>query len=199
MLWLIFVYVRVFEGDDRLVLMLAALCHDIGKPETTKMENGRWRAKRHAEVGAEICPEFLLDIGFGPGIIDRVVPLVKEHMAHASLSDPTKSAVMRLARRIHPSNVGELVLLIEADYSGRPPLPVGCPEVARKIGRIAASAGVFEKKPNPIIQGRHLIELGMTPGPEFGEILEKMLQRQMNCEFSDVEGGIELLPVVIGG
>lgn len=73
-------------GEDRLVLIFAALCHDFGKATTTKLE---FKAKynrevitsnRHAQEGVSISNNFLRSIGCPEKIIERVLPLVKEHM-----------------------------------------------------------------------------------------------------------------------
>src|SRR5207245_4393471 len=50
-------------GDDRLVAMFAALCHDMGKPSTTVFERDRWRSPGHAEAGVPIARRFLETIG----------------------------------------------------------------------------------------------------------------------------------------
>jgi len=48
-------------------------------------------------------------------------------------------------------------------------------------------------KPQPIVMGRHLIDLGMKPGPDFGPILDQLFERQLDGEFCTVEQGIEIV------
>ena len=75
-----------------------------------KRQAGRWRAS------------FLDRIGIKSAIVDQVVPLVENHLAHSSIGmDVTPRAVRRLAVRLAPASIAQLMRLIEADASGRPP------------------------------------------------------------------------------
>ena len=55
-----------------------------------------------------------------------------------------------------------------------------------------AVAEVEDAAPRPIVMGRHLIELGLTPGPHFGRILEACYEAQIEGQFFTLEEGIEL-------
>jgi tRNA nucleotidyltransferase (CCA-adding enzyme) len=184
-------------GEDKAVLLLAALCHDMGKPDTTKFIEGRWRSPGHAEAGVPVAKAFLDSIGCFDRITRRVLPLVKEHMAHvqfhASLntSGLNLRTVRRLLVRLGEARFSDLIHLMEADHSGRPPLAGGIPEGAKKLLELRASLPeVFEK----LVQGRHLIHLaGLRPGPAFGPILKAALEAQLDGEFTDADGGIQWL------
>lgn len=168
------------------VLMFAALCHDMGKVVTTKVnEEGRIVSPEHDKMGVPIAEEFLKSIGSPIDLIDKVKPLVAEHMVHIN-GEPTPRAVRRLSNRLAPhSSINLLSIIIEADHSGRPPLPKGNPflpwlEVAKEVK-------VEDGKPEPILMGRHLIEMGMKPGKEFGTILEKVYQLQLDGVVTNLE------------
>lgn len=178
--------------EDRVVLMLAALCHDLGKAVTTEFVDGRWRSPGHAEAGVPIADEFLQGIGCHPSIIERVLPLVAEHMVHVGSDSPSPRVVRRLAMRLGAAKINELILLIEADHGGRPPLPTGLPENAQKIKLIADELLIENDKPQPIVQGRHLIQLGMQPGPGFGPILAQLFELQLEGTFTTIDEGIQL-------
>lgn len=183
-------------GEDRCVLMFAALCHDFGKafPKyggTTEFIEGRWRSPGHDDAGVPLARNFLEGIGCFPRIIQRVLSLVKEHMVHCN--EVTPRTVRRLANRLGPATIRELLFLIEADHSGRPPLPVGLPESARLIGELAQQHKVEEKKPEPIIMGRHLLDLGMSPGPEVGAILKRCMEAQLDGQIASLEDGLKFV------
>jgi tRNA nucleotidyltransferase (CCA-adding enzyme) len=175
------------DPEDRAVLVLAALLHDVGKARTTEISEGHIVSPGHAAAGASLAHEFLTSIGAPERVIERVVPLVREHMAH--LNTPTHSSVRRLARRLHPATVAELTLVMMADHTARPPLPGGFPAGAVEIMFIADEVAVVDSQPEPIVMGRHLLEMGWTPGPHIGDALRDAFEGQLSGEFSTVEEG----------
>jgi tRNA nucleotidyltransferase (CCA-adding enzyme) len=84
-------------------------------------------------------------------------------------------------------------MLMEADHSGRSPLPKGCPESVREIVSISKELGVKSDVPVPIIMGRHLIEKGLTPSPKFGMILKRMYEKQLEGDFETLEEGLRII------
>jgi tRNA nucleotidyltransferase (CCA-adding enzyme) len=178
------------QGEDRVVLMMAALVHDLGKATTTEFKEGRWRAHGHCEAGVDIAEKFLQSIGCMQRIIDRVKPLVAEHLSHVRESH-TKRTVRRLANRLYPATVVELAYVIEADMGGRPPLPGGLPESAKQMLIIATDVKVERDKPQPLLMGRHLIEAGWKPGPIFKRVLTLGFEAQLDGEFTDEAGAIK--------
>lgn len=175
-------------GEDRAVLMMAALCHDLGKPDTMEVTD-RIRTPKHAEVGVPISEKFLQSIGCFPRIIERVLPLVKEHLAH--MNTHSARSVRRLSLRLYPATMRELTLLVEADCSGRPPIPKGLPPAMADLLQLAEKVAVVEDKPQPILLGRHLIHLGIQPGKQMGLILKDAFEAQLDGHFATVEEGIE--------
>lgn len=171
------------DEHDRLVLMFSALCHDFGKPSTTKFEDGRWRSKGHCEAGKEPAKVFLTRIGAPLGIIAEVLPLISEHLVHAGIGEPSDRAVRRLANRIAPATIEALGRVIEADHSGRPPLPKGNP--FQPWVDKAASLDVFSAKPEAILKGRHLIDLGVKPGKAMGVLLSRAFEKQLDGAFDN--------------
>jgi len=173
------------EDHDRLVLMFAALCHDFGKPETTAVIDGRWRARGHCEAGVEPARRFLERIGAPAAVILEVLPLISDHLVHAGVKDPSDKAIRRLANRIAPASIEALGRVVEADHSGRPPLPIGNP-LSVWVER-AASLNVCDSKPEAILKGRHLIEMGVQPGKQMGDVLKRAFEAQLDGVFDDVE------------
>ena len=177
-----------FSPENRIVLMFAALCHDLGKPATTeKNAEGRWTSFGHDKAGEEPTISFLKSINAPNWVIENVVPLVVEHMTHVHC-DPTPRIVRRLANRLHPSNLNMWSAVCEADHSGRPPIPASNPvlewlEIGKKVK-------VDDGKPKPILMGRHLLEIGEKPGKEMGEKLKRAFQAQLDGLFVSPEEGI---------
>ncbi|OED39349.1 hypothetical protein AB833_15555 [Chromatiales bacterium (ex Bugula neritina AB1)] len=185
------------EGEDRLVLVLALLCHDIGKPVTlAKNEAGRYTNFGHAEKGVPIAEDFLKSIGATTRVIERVLPLVKYHMVHLSLEIDNISHrfVRRLARNLGSATISELAMVMEADKSGRPPLAKGAHPTSVEIVKLAEELALQHEPPMPIVQGRDLIRhFGVKGGPSFRKVLDAAFEAQLNGEFDNVTDGINYL------
>ena len=182
------------EGQE---LLLAALCHDLGKPATTRFETGRWRAPGHPEAGVEPTERLLRRIQAPDSLLDNLRPLVREHLVHAQ-TGMSAASIRRVLRRLQPATLPQLVRLIEADLSGRPPLPPGLtPAVAEWVARAEEQSRPDLVNPPPVppplLLGRHLIGLGHTPAVWFGEILRECHAAQLAGEFDDEAGGISFL------
>jgi tRNA nucleotidyltransferase (CCA-adding enzyme) len=185
--------------DERAVLLFAALTHDFAKAGTTALRerNGalRWTAYGHEAAGGPLARAFLERIGIKPSIIDQVVPLVENHLAHSTLrNDVTPRTVRRLALRLAPANITQLLRLIEADHSGRPPLPAGLPESAERIRDMAAAQAVATKPQPPFILGRHVLPyFDNRPGPHIGEVTKAAYEAQTDGAFSTEEEALHWL------
>jgi tRNA nucleotidyltransferase (CCA-adding enzyme) len=181
------------EGDARAVLLFSALTHDFAKPATTALRdrNGRqrWTAHGHEAAGGPFARAFLSRIGIKSSIVDQVVPLVENHLAHSSLrNDVTPRTVRRLALRLAPANITQLIRLIEADHGGRPPLPQGLPDSALKIQQMASAQSVEMKPPRPLIQGRHVLPyFNNVSGPHIGDVTKAAYESQLDGAFSTAE------------
>lgn len=185
------------NDQDRLELILGALCHDLGKPSTTVFERGRWRSPNHAHEGVAPTVSFLKSIGFVGqselgAVVKRISRLVHCHMDHIGVKANDRF-VKRLAQRVAPSNLIQLVKLIEADHSGRPPLPKHCPQVGTDILSIGAKLNITKDQPVPILQGRHLIGVGLKPSKEFKSLLNKSYDAQLDGLVDSVESALQYL------
>jgi len=185
-------------GLDRAQLLLASLCHDFGKPATTEWTpDGKgtpgtecWRSPAHDKAGVAPTLQFLDAIGCPKLLRTRIPLLVKEHLAHIGAA--SARAVNRLARRLHPVTIEELIYVIEADVNGRPPKPKGLPESVHEMLRLAKTAKVIKDVPQPIITGKLLIQSQLCePGPAMGKMLKATLEAQLAEKFSTVEEGMK--------
>lgn len=176
------------KGDQRAILVLAAICHDFGKavPGITKVEvkNGTDRITSHGHDDAGVAPaeSFLKRIGCPLSLRQPILTLVKEHMAHTGV-EATPRNVRRLASRLDPLTVQEWERIVEADHSGRPPLPRHRP--AEHWVGIADSLGAAKGKEKPLVGGAMLINRGHKPGPEFKGILNAAYEAQLEGDLTE--------------
>jgi len=190
------------EGEDRVIIILAALCHDLGKalPEhggTTVFEDEHWRSPGHAEAGVPLSRRFLESIGCLERIIEKALPLVAEHMICMTTNEITDRVVRRLSVRLGKATMRELLLILEADHSGRPPLKGGLPVPGKEIAVIAERLALEAAKPKPIIGGKHLIDRGHQPGPFFGLVINQCFEAQLDGVFTDEDGALRHLDEVL--
>ncbi len=176
----------------RIVLSLAVLLHDVGKPQVTHEaeRHGRIRivSPGHEEVGVSIAERFFNRLGLPNVLRDRVPPLIRNHMVcHTNWSS---HAVRRLARRLEPENIADLCTVMTADHMGRPPKPAIVPEGVVELLQRAHELQVKDSSPKPVLLGRHLLELGWKPGEAMGEMLKTAFEAQLDGAFHDVDGAV---------
>lgn len=162
--------------DDALVIMLAVLLHDLGKPLTTTFEKGRLRSYGHEEAGVSPAEKFLDSVEFGKDIERRVIAMVRNHLRIEELYEErdriTDSAIRRLARDIYPATIKELALVSKADHVGRAISDGSFPE-GDWIWERARQLDVLHKRPEYLVKGRELVnQYGMKPGPMVGEAIK---------------------------
>ncbi|MBC7367184.1 MAG: polynucleotide adenylyltransferase [Undibacterium sp.] len=182
-------------SDHNPTLMLAVLAHDFGKPKTTaraeKAGAMRWVSPGHAGAGGPLTESFLRRLGAPLKFDAPVRALVENHHAHDRHSAPlSDSAIRRLARRLHPANVDDLATIMRADANGRPPLT--SPETHARIDALILHARTLQLArlaPRPIVLGRHLLELGRKPSPDFKRVLAAAFEAQLDGAFADEPGG----------
>ena len=170
------------EWED-LVVGLAVLCHDLGKPSTThRAEDGRLRSPKHEPEGEEPTRAFLARLTNQTDLIEQVVPLVRRHLAPRVFHNDKAGdgAIRRLARQV--KRIDRLVRVAEADLAGRPPRKDEFPEGPWLLEK-AEELKVRDSEPKPIVLGRHLVERGMEPGPSFGPIARGMLRGPTGWSF----------------
>jgi tRNA nucleotidyltransferase (CCA-adding enzyme) len=189
----------VLVPDERAVLLFAALAHDFAKPSTTELRERegrvRWTSWGHEPAGGPMARAFLERIGIKNAIVDQVVPLVENHLSHHSIGpDVTPRAVRRLAMRVAPASIAQLVRLIEADASGRPPLEPGVPPAAARILAAAESESVESRPQPPLILGRHVLPyFDDRPGVHIGEVTSAAYEAQADGAFSNQEEALRWL------
>ena len=175
---------RIGEPWEDLVVGMACLCHDFGKPATTVEEGGRIRSPGHEAAGEPPTRQFLARLTAQRRLADQVVPLVREHLKPQQLyaAGASDSAVRRLARRVE--RIDRLIRVVRADQRGRPPLEPD-DEAVLWLRRCAERLKVEDAAPQPLILGRHLIDRGRPPGPEFKPVLDAAYEAQLDGRFDE--------------
>ena len=135
-------------------LMLSAVCHDLGKPATTAMIDGRVRSPGHEAAGVPLAT----------AILDRL------NLNTLDNFDVRLELLVRFDR---------------ADCHGRAGT-FDCSAMDWFIER-ARTLGVEHKPPSPILLGRHLLALGVSPGPRMGKILRAVYELQLDGVVTTLE------------
>jgi len=176
-------------------VMLGALCHDLGKPATTAVSEGRIRSLGHEEAGVAPATSLLdrLNVQTMDGFDVRwaVLGITAHHLKPGAFMKATPpvsdGAFRRLAQKV---DMELLARVAEADCEGRGG-GFDCSSMGRFLER-ARSLGVENKPPAPIVLGRHLLDLGMKPGPDVGTILKQIYERQLDGEIVTLDDGLAL-------
>ena len=188
---------RALNADldrPRLVaVMLGAVCHDLGKPSTTAVIDGRIRSPNHEEAG--VAPTLRLLDCLNVHTIDgfdvrtQVVGLVAHHLKPGMFRKAPHvgdGAFRRLAQKV---DLELLARVARADCRGRTG-HFDCSAMDWFIDR-ARALGVEHRPPAPLLLGRHLLALGLTPGPTIGEILQQVFEKQLDGDVRSVEEAID--------
>jgi tRNA nucleotidyltransferase (CCA-adding enzyme) len=181
----------------QVAVMLGAVCHDFGKPPTTEFFDGRWRSHSHDVAGIEPTITFLDRLGIftigGYDVRNQIVQLVRFHLKpgeYYSAKNPVgDGAFRRLARKVETDL---LYRVAKADSLGRNPdwLPA-----EKRFGSEAQEwfiekvreLSVEERAPEPVLMGRHLIGMGLKPGPLVKKVLDAVYELQMDGKVTTLE------------
>ncbi len=190
------------DRGPAVAVMLAALCHDIAKPETTIVADGRIRSPGHEEAGVMPTTRVLdrLNVHTLDGFDVRraVLGLVAQHLKpsafHKAPKPVSDGAFRRLAQKV---DLELLARLSDADCHGRGGA-FDCSATGWFLER-ARALGVQHEAPAPLVLGRHLMALGVAPGPAMGTMLKALYERQLDGEISSVEEGVDAARVLVAG
>ncbi|HET9369701.1 MAG TPA: hypothetical protein VFO19_05615 [Vicinamibacterales bacterium] len=195
---------RLRIGDlDRgpaVAMMLGAICHDLGKPATTALVDGRIRSLGHEDRGVEPATSLLDRLNVhsldGYDVRRAVLGIVAHHLKPSMFfRAPTPvgdGAFRRLAQKV---DLELLARFAKADCRGRTGM-FDCSAMDWFVER-ARALGVEHRAPAPLVLGRHLIALGVPPGPRLGEILRQIYERQLDGEITTTDEGVALAKTLI--
>ncbi len=174
--------------EQNLYLSLAALCHDLGKSNTTEEVDGRIRAIGHENTGVPLTEQFLARLSDEKALFEKIIPLVKHHLKPLQFfkQGAKAAAIRRLANQV---NISELVLVAKADYLGRttPEAQAGAFEAGEWLLERAETLKVDKKPMDALLQGRDLIAAGLRPSKAFKTILHRSYEAQIEGEINTYE------------
>jgi tRNA nucleotidyltransferase (CCA-adding enzyme) len=179
---------------EQIAVMLGAVCHDFGKPATTAFLDGRIRSMDHEEQGVAPASAFLDRLNIhsldGYDVRRQVLGITAQHLKpgswHKVAHEVGDGAFRRLAHKV---DLELLARVAKADCEGRKPGRFDCSAMDWFLER-ARRLGVEHRPPAPILMGRHLLALGVKPGPRVGEILKSVYELQLDGRIATLEDAI---------
>lgn len=172
------------KTEPRLVIRLAALLHDIGKPATREFGPRGVTFHHHEVVGARMARDRLRAMRYESSVVDDVSRLVFLHLRpHTYKMGWSDSAVRRYVRDAGPL-LEDLNQLVRCDVTtanaGR------ALEIQRRIDDLERSIADLEQREElasirPPINGHTVMKhLGIDPGPVVGEIMDMLLEYRLD-------------------
>ena len=179
-------YEEKYQLSGDLVLRLASLMHDIGKPTTRKLEPGGGVTFYHHDVvGAKLATKRLKALRYDKDTIESVSRLIELHLRFFGYSDQawTDSAIRRYVR-----DAGDLLsrlhVLTRADVTTRNQrkaerLAHAYDDLERRIEELAKQEELDAIRPD--LNGEEIMEiLGITPGPEVGQAYRFLMELRLD-------------------
>lgn len=169
------------DKNYSLVVRLASLLHDVGKPRSKKGEGKYSTFYGHEVVGARMVVKILARLHFPGNLSDKIIKLVRWHLFYYNVGEVTESSVRRLVANIGKENVEDLIKVREADRigSGTPKAkPYKLRHLQFMIDKVAhdpLSAKMLK------INGTELmVLLNLPPGPQIGMILAALTEEVLD-------------------
>ena len=167
-------------------LAWGALLHDVGKPPTFRVAPDRIRFDGHVEVGVRMAHEICQRLHFSNDDTEQIEALVANHMRFADverMKDSTLKRFLRLPKFDEHMELHRIdCLSSHRDLS-----------LYNFVGEKLRSTPPEQIRPEPLITGRELIELGYVPGPRFKEILSAVEDAQLEGKTRSREEALELV------
>lgn len=186
---------RTGDLDEDLIVGLAVLCHDFGKPATTRWDPAkkRLRSLGHDEAGVGPTRAFLRRLTNEERILREVPPLVQCHMRPFAMwkDRAGDAAIRRLAVKV--GRIDRLLRVAQADDEGRAPGAAAGATGGEELRWLAAEAErlrVAAEVPKPILMGRHLVQMGYKPSISFKKMLDLSFDAQLEGKFGDLPGAL---------
>jgi len=203
-----------FQLDEQkqLALLLAALYHDVGKPDTAQWEFKRGRMAI-TNNGHDLLSEKITKKAFnrfrifswkGYNLRKTVLSLIRCHHRASELWQNRDVITKKAFNRLAADADGEIELLVcldAADRAGRREKPVQrLDKEGRWLIQKFEELNITKETIKPMIMGRDLIKIGVSPGPDMGKILKKLYQLQLDGEFETKKQGLrKAKEILVGG
>lgn len=188
------------QSDHRMMLVLAALLHDIAKPEKRAVaEDGRIRFLEHDKAGGEQAEAVMRRLRFSGRERRAVSLMVRYHMRPTQLSAgglPTPRAVYRYFRDTGEFGLDVLFLSLADHAAARGPelIPEQWRDHCATAAHLVRSRFEESRRVDPprLVSGDDLMRvLGLPPGPEIGELLEQVREAQASGKLDTAEQALD--------
>lgn len=167
------------DAEAQRIHLFGVLCHDFGKPQTTRRRAGRIRSRGHAAAGGPLARRFLERLRAPRAVVDAVEALTRHHLAPAFYppQGAGRGAYRRLARELASAGT-DLEMLLRVSTSDR----MGRTTAAARAGRFpegqtfrerAEALGVLRGPPVDAVTGKHVLARNIPPGKTVGRILDR--------------------------
>ncbi len=180
------IMLELLGPEASLELCLAVLLHDIAKPPTRTYdeEAGRIRFNGHDAMGAQMAEEILRRLKYPNHVIEEVAFMVSRHMQFMNVQQMRTSRLKRfMAAPTFPLELD----LHRVDCASSNGFTDNLEFLIAKREEFAAEPLI----PPPLVTGRDLIAMGMSPGPRFKEILEAVQTEQLEGRLTEREEALE--------
>lgn len=180
--------------ERRVAVMLGVLCHDFGKPMTTAVIDGRIRSFDHESQGIGPATRFLDRLN-----VHTMNGLDVRHQALAIVGNHLKpSQFFKERDRVTPGAFRRLAMKCDLEllYYGAKADSLGRTEKFERAEaeewflERARELDVCHRAPEPLLLGRHLLALGMQPGPNLGRVLKEVYELQLDGKITTLEDAI---------
>ena len=190
---------RQTGGDGhtrRTTLKLAALLHDIAKPQTRAPDKeGRIRFLGHSELGAEVVAARLSELRLSRRTVGLAAAMVRHHLRPSQLRQgwqmPSRRAIYRYYRDVGDAAVDTLYLALADFLAARGPelSPEGWGNYARMVAAVLESGTgppPGASAPGGLVNGHDLMNaLHISPGPQVGALLSRLREAEAVGEVAD--------------
>ena len=203
------IFTDYLKVPERILwLKWAALCHDIGKTLTFKEDDGKITFYNHDHLGAKVFQEMARRLTFSNHDLDQIGLLISHHMRPFFLCNNLRDggvstkACLRLAKVIGDDLPGLFMVAMADSLAGK-----GENKPERMEGELCDLFKIIhttiEEKIRPVLSGpplltgKDLIQAGLTPGPQFREILEQIEQLHVDGELNDKSEALSWLSRIL--
>ena len=194
---------EVSSGSTRRSLLkLAALLHDVAKPQTKAIEeDGRMHFLGHAKLGAAMAVDILERLRFSSKEAKLMEIMVRQHLRPGQMSQeglPTRRAIYRYFRDTGEAGIDVLFLSLADHLATRGPQLnlLGWQEHAQMVEYVLAQRSEQEKVVTPpkLVDGHDLINIfSLSPGPKIGQLLEAVREAQASGEVATREEALSYI------
>jgi poly(A) polymerase len=196
------------DAKKKVRLKWAALLHDVGKPDAMKMRDQRITFYNHDRAGLDICNDIGHRLRWSKEDLSHISCLVGYHMWPFHLSniarkgEVSSKAILKMVKTIGDDLPGLFALAMADSLAGQGPdrpanIEMELVDLFLKVDEVVRNQIQPVMVGPKLIRGQDLIDLKLTPGPVFREILDEIEQAQVSGEVNDRKQALGLLKQII--